>query len=122
MSCRFLHRTSMTSGRLCSSQESFGVRTPTARQSAESWPRGDLDGLLVGVVEVQARPDVAVGVLALDDLEFQFEETSLPVPRRLHFALDDDGQILGRGNGSKLTFGSTSFALNPFRSLTEFSL
>ena len=36
VSFRFLQRTWITNGKLCSSAESFGAKTPTARQTAES--------------------------------------------------------------------------------------
>ncbi|QTP92290.1 hypothetical protein vBPaeSPAJD1_1 [Pseudomonas phage vB_PaeS_PAJD-1] len=60
---------------------------------------GDFLGHRIGVAQVQAHVDLAVGVLAVDDVETGLEVSTGAVLGRLHFRLVDHRVIPARGDG-----------------------
>jgi len=83
----------MTNGKLCSSTESPGVSTPTARQMAELRLR-DLHRSRIRVVKVQSGPKESTFVFPLEDLERELQIAPRSGLRRFEFRLGDDRQVL----------------------------
>ena len=104
----------ITSGRLCSSTESPGVSTPTARQMADSSARAIFTAVAFGLSRFSRAQQESALVLAFEDLEGQLQVDCRCPPWSASSPISViTARYLPAGIGSKSLVGSTWLASKP---------